>query len=166
MPKNDSTSENFLEAAMGEGTAYLRVHGRATFEFAPQLLEFIGKAVEDGMHAIFIDMGPCLTVDSTFTGVITSQTIRLREKKCTLKLFNVSSHVHDIFSTLGLDKILDIVNTKENEELPYQPMKPGQHSKIEVSRVMLDAHEALASVNESNAVEFKNVVTYLRKKLS
>jgi len=64
-----------------------------------------------------------------------------------------------------LSSILEIANGDGLAAPALLPLAPGTHVKVEIAQVMLDAHETLTRVNDANALEFKNVVDYLRAKL-
>lgn len=166
MSHHDAQNTNFLEVAIAGDTAYLRLHGRITFEHAPAILSFISHARDQGVKGFLIDMSACVTLDSTVIGIITSQTLRQKNEGRRIILFNLSEHVREILTTLGLEKVLEIADRKSCPTLPFERAEDQKTSKIEISRIMLDAHETLSEINQENAVEFKNVVTYLRQKLS
>jgi anti-anti-sigma regulatory factor len=155
-----------LDVAETATTGYVKVQGQATFKAAADLRTFLRAQMTAHHAAVFIDMDTCAAVDSTFVGTLTSLTMEYRRTGLGhIKLFNVRRHVLDIFSTLGLLPILEIVNGDGMAAPMLAPLTPGDHSKIEIAQVMLDAHEVLSRVNETNALEFKNVVDYLHAKL-
>jgi len=155
-----------IEVAETAHTGYVRVRGRATFKLVPDFRDFVAREISQGKRGVLVDLSACETLDSTFVGVLTSLTLRCRRQGGTsVKLFNVSDHLLDILNTLGLLRVLDIVEAADIQSLPFQQLATAAHSKIEVARLMLDAHETLAGLNEENAAQFKNVVEFLSKGL-
>ncbi len=155
-----------IEVADSPTTAYVRVHGRATFKLAPSFRDYVAGEIERGKHGVLVDMTDCVSVDSTFVGVLTSITLQCRRtgKGC-LKLFNVTAQVQGILATLGLARVLEIVQPHDVGAASFQQLDPTNRDKIEVAKLMFDAHETLAALNEKNALEFKNVLDQLRGKL-
>jgi anti-anti-sigma factor len=155
-----------LDVAETATTGYVKVQGTATFKQAADLRAFVRAQIAAKHTTVFIDMDDCVAVDSTFVGTLTSLTMEYRRAGLGhVTLFNVHQHVLDVFATLGLRSILEIANGDGLAAPVLLPLAPGAHAKIEIAQVMLDAHETLARVNDANALEFKNVVDYLRAKL-
>jgi len=159
-------STDGIEVAATQTTAYVRVRGRATFKLAPAFKDYILNEINQGRQGVLVDMFDCCSLDSTFAGTITSLTLQCRKSgKGCLKLFNVPAHVRGILDTLGLAPILEIVQPLDVESSAFQQLDAATTGKVEVARLMFDAHETLAELNEKNALEFKNVLDQLRSKL-
>jgi anti-anti-sigma factor len=159
-------SGDFIEVAESPHTGYVRVHGSATFGLAGSLRDFVNRQIEAGRRGVLVDLGQCDTMDSTFVGTLTSLTLACRRShKGCLKLFNVGPHLREILATLGLARILDIVTATDVGDVHFNPLAPAATDKVTVAELMLDAHETLAELSDQNALEFKNVIDYLRAKL-
>lgn len=156
-------SNNRIEAAVANGTAYIKIFGRGTFQTVADFRDFVKKSLDDGL-AVFIDLSNCETLDSTFIGTLVALCMKSKkEGECMLKLFNVSDHVKNIFNTLGLQTILDIRDAVPGDGGEYSPIESTAHDKVEITDLMLDAHLTLSKINERNAVEFKDVVEFLKQ---
>jgi anti-anti-sigma regulatory factor len=166
MAKTSEVPSDIIQVAEQDHTAYIRMRGRATFMLASDFKTYVTMQVEDRQRGVLIDLSECETIDSTFIGTITSLSLKYRKTHpgC-VKLFNISSHVREILSTLGLITILDVVNGNENESVAFSEMAPGDQSRVDVAHLMLDAHQTLSGINRENALEFKNVVEYLQKQI-
>jgi len=166
MAKTSEVPSDIIEVAEYEHTAYIRVRGRATFMLASDFKQYVSLQVETRQRGVLIDLSECETIDSTFIGTITSLSLKYRKTHpgC-VKLFNISTHVREILNTLGLIHILDVVSGNENESVSFSEMTPGDHSRVDVARLMLDAHQTLSGVSKENTLEFKNVVEYLQKQI-
>ena len=156
-------SNNRIEAAVANGTAYIKIFGRGTFQTVADFRDFVKKSLDEGL-GVFIDLASCETLDSTFIGTLVALCMKSKkEGENMLKLFNVSDHVRNIFTTLGLQNILDIRDAVPGEGGDYSPIASKAHDKVEITDLMLDAHLTLSKINERNAVEFKDVVEFLKQ---
>ena len=156
-------SNNRIEAAVANGTAYIKIFGRGTFQTVADFRDFVKKSLDDGL-AVFIDLSNCETLESTFLGALVALCMKSKKDgECMLKLFNVSDHVKNIFNTLGLQTILDIRDAVPGDGGEYSPIESTAHDKVEITDLMLDAHLTLSKINERNAVEFKDVVEFLKQ---
>lgn len=166
MAKTSEVPSDVIEVAEHERTAYIRVRGRATFMLASDFKQYVSMQVEQRQRGVLVDLSECETIDSTFIGTITSLSLKYRKTHpgC-IKLFNISSHVREIMDTLGLTNILDVVNSNEFDSVQFSEMTPGTHDRVDVARLMLDAHQTLSGISNENELEFKNVVEYLQKQL-
>ncbi|MBO7543630.1 STAS domain-containing protein [bacterium] len=156
-------SNNRIEAAVANNTAYIKIFGRGTFQTVADFRDFVKKSLDEGM-GVLIDLSNCETLDSTFIGTLVALSMKSKAAgESRLKLFNVSDHVRNIFTTLGLQGILDINEAAPGEGGDYSPIASTVHSKVEITDLMLDAHLTLSKINERNAVEFKDVVEFLKQ---
>ncbi len=155
-----------LDVAESATTAYVRVHGRATFKIAPALRDFVTHELQHARLGVLIDFSECTAVDSTFVGTLTSLSLHCRRagRGC-IKLFNVPTNVYDVLRTLGLTMVLDVAGAGDANVITYQTAKTAAPSRTEITALMLDAHQTLAALNEKNALEFHNVIEFLRNSL-
>ncbi len=164
MIENKTSSNDFIEVAETEHTAYVKIHGKGTFKIAPDFKGFVEQMIKKNVRGILIDLYSCETLDSTFIGTITSLTLKYRNNnKSRIRLFNVSKHIHCILKNLGLLSVLDIFCEENIDTGKFENISATNKSKVEIADLMLDAHETLASLNDKNAAEFKNVVEMLSK---
>lgn len=161
MIENKTSSNDFIEVAETEHTAYVKIHGKGTFKIAPDFKAFVEQMIKKNVRGILIDLYSCETLDSTFIGTITSLTLKYRKSR--IRLFNVSKHIHCILKNLGLLSVLDIFREENIDTAKFENISATNSSKVEIADLMLDAHETLASLNDKNAAEFKNVVEMLSK---
>ena len=166
MVENQSNQKNYIEVAESEHTAYIKIHGKATFKLAPDFKDFVEWEMKKNVRGVLVDLYECETLDSTFIGTITSLTLKYKNgNKSRIRLFNVNKHILSILKNLGLLSILDIFEKETNLTPDFSIIDHKGKSKVEITSLMLDAHETLASLNRKNAAEFKNVVDMLRKSL-
>ena len=161
---NKTDSNDFIEVAEAEHTAYIKIHGKGTFKLASDFKDFVKQEMGKDIRGILIDLYSCETLDSTFIGTITSLTLKYRKNnKSRIRLFNVSKHIHSILRNLGLLCVLDIFNEEKSADTKFENISGTDRTKVEIIDLMLDAHETLASLNSKNAAEFKNVVEMLNE---
>ncbi|MBR5901980.1 STAS domain-containing protein [bacterium] len=155
-------SNNRIEVAQGNGTAYVRIFGRGTFQVMADFRNFVQKSLDSGL-AVLIDLSECETLDSSFIGTLVALSMKSKKNgECLIKIFNVSEHVKNILTTLGLMDILDIRDAAPLEDGDFSTLQSTVHDKVEITNLMLDAHLTLSEINERNALEFKDVVEFLR----
>ena len=163
MPEKET---NQILVAEREQTVYMQLIGRLTFKLAADFKHFVLEQFDKNKFGILIDLSLCESIDSTFIGTITSLSLRFqKENKKFIRLLNVNAHVRKILQTLGLINFLDIVD-EQPDQIDYKNLPISPIGKIETTHLMLDAHETLSSLNEKNALEFKDVVTYLQEQIS
>lgn len=156
-------SNNRIEVALANNTAYVKIYGRGTFQTVADFRDFVKKSLDDGC-GVFIDLANCETLDSTFIGTLVALGMgSKKDGESRLKLFNVSDHVKNILTTLGLLNILDIRDSVPSGGGEFSTLESTAHDKVEITDLMLDAHLTLSRLNERNAVEFKDVVEFLRQ---
>ncbi len=166
-------NSQILYASLDDGAVIFRVEGRGTYLNAGPFKQMIAKVQARNEETEFIlDMTACESVDSTFMGVLAGIGMnQRREKRPNLKLINVSDRVRKLLQTLGLAHILDI---RGLEETPTPPPSVATDvvatSTTDVDReqqtqLMIQAHENLVQVDESNAPRFENVLKYLKESL-
>ncbi len=159
--------QNLIQVAVDETASYVKLSGRATFTLAPDFKNFVVLQLEKNKQNVFVDLKECESMDSTFVGVITSLTIKYsNDDNAHLILFNASEHLIKILKTLGLLSVLNFSNSASDDGVSFADAEKTCSSKKELSETMLEAHETLSELNEKNALEFKNVVDYLRKEVN
>ncbi|MEM9445264.1 MAG: STAS domain-containing protein [Verrucomicrobiota bacterium] len=148
----------------------VRVEGRGTFKNARYLKTFAKKSREIGINQFALDLGKCTHMDSTFMGTIAGLAIDAKKSQTPLpQVYYISEKNLELLQTLGLDRILNIVaddlkisadgktDSKEDAE--------DKINQEQLSEDMLEAHQTLASLSESNAEKFEDVIHFLRNKL-
>ncbi|AKJ65406.1 STAS domain-containing protein [Kiritimatiella glycovorans] len=153
--------------------ACVEVRGRGTFKVSGSLKRFVDKEVrEEGVRQVLIDFSHCVSMDSTFMGVLAGLSQRLRANRGHLILFNLSRKNRELLHTLGIDRVLELV---EPEQVPSQScsidsgrpiyLNGNNEGREEQARIMLRAHRTLAELNEQNRDRFRNVIKFLSEDL-
>ena len=166
--------EDRLSVAIVRRVALVRVEGRGSFKISTSLKDFIAATVDSGAETVVIDLAACLSMDSTFMGVLAGAAGRLRSKqRGPLVLVNLQPKTRTLIATLGLDQIVSAFDAGRTpaEYAPYfasadlESLPTGGESSKTQAETVLAAHETLVSMNPENAPRFKDVLVFLREDL-
>jgi len=148
-------------------TVWIRIVGKGTFQNSHPIKQWAIEKIESGCRHIFIDLSECNSMDSTFMGIVTGLSIRMKGLgREPVTLANISPHNIRLLETLGLNKYLnlkekyDIDNSLPWEKLPIEPL-----DKMAITRHMLEAHEKLIETGGVAGEQFKNVHKLLKEDL-
>ena len=171
-PEADASA---LRVAICGSTALVCVRGRGSFKMGPALKQFGAAAIEQGCQDLMLDMDGCLSMDSTFMGVLAGLALKLKsEDRGGVVVMNLSAKTLDLLQTLGLDRLLEVY------EAGAVPEGLRKHldcivntAALDVSEVekrvsletMLAAHEDLVRASPGNLPKFQNVLDYLGEDL-
>jgi hypothetical protein len=111
-------------------------------------------------------------MDSTFMGTMAGVALRLKELgHGQLHVVHCGERSRSLLTGLGLDQIFSIhanggaaprCELLQREQAAESP----EEKKLETSRQMLDAHQALCDVVPQNSSRFKDVLDYLKQDLN
>lgn len=145
---------------------FISVNGRGNFQNSHPMKEFALAKMEENKKAFIINLQKCSGMDSTFMGVLAGLAIKLQKKgDARLKLIQVSAHNRELLETLGLDRLMDVTESSEEQAIQGTPVEQTEPGKSEVAKHMLEAHETLSDLSEVNQVKFKNVIEYIKEDL-
>lgn len=149
-------------------TAWVKITGRGTFQNSHPIKKWLIEKIEGGCKHIFIDLSECTSMDSTFMGIVTGLSIRMRGlEREPVTLTNVSPHNMRLLETLGLDKFLDLKDKYEiDTSLAWELLPIELLDKLSITRHMLDAHEQLIDTGGIAGEQFKNVRKLLKEDLT
>ncbi len=157
-----------ISVAVLERTAYLKIAGRANVAASCEFKGAVGALQSRGFSAFVLDLGECLTMDSTFLGVLTflAQGSTGADPSPPPVLLNPNARVSDLIDTLGVHSLFQIIYEANPCTALFEPLPPGQTaSKEEVSRTSLEAHLELMRLNPANIPKFKDVTQFLAEDL-
>ncbi len=122
-----------------------------------------------GYSRFVVDLGGCEMMDSTFMGMLTSISLRLREqKRGGLEVVGASVRNATLLNNLGLDQIFSVKQAGDPsapevpKNLPEGSAEESVGGRAATSKEMLMAHEALAKATPENAVRFRDVLELLQ----
>lgn len=166
--------EDRLSVAIVERIALVRVEGRGSFKVSTSLKDFVQAAMDGGARAAVLDMAGCVSMDSTFMGVLAGAAGKLRNRhQGHLVMVNLSPKTRALISTLGLDQIVQAFDAGKTpaefarllESAPVATLPHGGEGKIATAETMLEAHELLSALTPENKPRFKDVLVFLREDL-
>jgi anti-anti-sigma factor len=135
-----------------------------------RLAEVVTQGTEGRNVRFVVDLDECITMDSTFMGVLAS--IGLNELKSLgekLVIVNVNSQNMRLLKTLGLTQFMD-VRQNHGDEIHVSDEDFHCLIKEDVSRTdrivhMIEAHQDLCEADPSNNMRFESVLKYLQDSL-
>lgn len=151
-----------IEYATDAESLFLTYHGRVTWVHGQSLPNTVKNAASNG-KSVFIDLIQCEYLDSAMLGSLHEAATICENFNAKLHIQNADSEIHHTFVELGMRDVLDCISgvavpvPSERERLVTGDMDSGSQQKW-----LLRAHEALASLNESNREEFKDVIEELK----
>lgn len=161
-----------ISVAVLEHTAFIKVAGRANFTLSVDFKRLVQELRQRGFNRFMLDLGECVTMDSTFLGVLAGIALRdidgreSSEERVHLDLLNPSPRVTDLLENLGVVHLFNILNQPTPCTLMFEPRENGQApSKEELSRNCLQAHLTLMDVNPENIPKFKDVAAFFEQDL-
>lgn len=153
--------------ALTKDTAWVRVIGRGTFQNSHPIKKWLLEKIEAGCLHIYIDIGECISMDSTFMGISTGLSIRMKGLGRELvTLTNVSAHNMRLLETLGLDKFINLKEKYDiDSSLSWEILPIESLDKLAITKHMLEAHEQLIGTGGLVGKQFKNVSELLKRDL-
>jgi anti-anti-sigma regulatory factor len=150
----------------------LRLAGRATFSVSGDFRRLILESVASGHRRFVLDLGQCLTMDSTFLGTLTDLQSKVAVMiaeggPAAIELYQPSPRVQTLLDNLCVaDRfpIVERVDWPTDQFLPV-PLNPQAQQKTDLLRTSIEAHQTLMSVNDANVSKFKDVVSMLEDDL-
>lgn len=155
-----------IEYAEDDESLYLSYHGRITWMHGQSLSMTVKDAATDNKRVI-IDMTHCEYLDSAMLGTLHETAEFCASLGGKLHIQNVSSDIHETFVELGMRDVLDCISGI-SLAIPHEreQLLGGSTDTQTQQKWLLRAHEALASLNESNLAEFKDVIEELREDIA
>ena len=154
--------------AITEQAVLIKVQGKASFAISTDFKTVVQELRKRRHQNFLIDVSECPLMDSTFLGVLAGLGIESGSENSApdnrpIKLVNPTSRVSDLLESLGVSHLFTLVRGPIPSEVSGQliPAASGAHSKVEVSRTCLQAHETLMALNPGNVAKFKDVARFL-----
>jgi anti-anti-sigma regulatory factor len=165
-----------MSVAVVEQTAFVKVPGRANFGTSVDFKTLISELRNTGVNHFILDLGECVTMDSTFLGVLAGLALRNSDgkeiaadgQKLKLDLLNPNARIADLLDNLGVVHLFNVVSQPDNPcTAIFEPVTNDRPAptKEEVSRNCLEAHEVLMRINPDNIPKFKEVTQFLAEDL-
>jgi sigma-B regulation protein RsbU (phosphoserine phosphatase) len=158
-PPAPRAADSPLSTVTVSDTTFVAVRGRGTWTHGPSLQETCVEALDAGRRVV-VDLGACVSLDSTLLGTLYALARRAEERGA-FHLQNVPGDVRRAFVELSLEPVLAAIS---DEPVPLgDDMMPLRAKDDRTAQdLLLHAHEILAAITPGNATEFGGVVEALR----
>jgi anti-sigma B factor antagonist len=164
----DTSKPTFLVNAYSDPVA-VRVEGRACFSNSASLHDFVAECMRQGKVRFVIDFRDCVSMDSTFLGVLAGAGLQLRKKQPpgSFVLTGLSPRNLELVRNLGLNRICTVDGNTSVEVGSGAKALPqaGGASEVDQARHVLAAHENLVDADETNRERFQDVLSFLRNRV-
>lgn len=155
-------------AGCAGGGHWLQVVGKGSHVNGPLLKAYVReRALEGG--SVVIDLAECTGMDSSFMGMLAGLAGWLETVGGQLRVVNAGGRNGELLRGLGLDAVFPVQDgcgefRGINPECVSVEGDPG--GRAERARVCLEAHEALARVDDRNAEKFRDVIELMRAEVA
>jgi anti-sigma B factor antagonist len=147
----------------------VRIEGRASFQNSGCLRDFIAEMLQRGKNRFVLDFNGCASMDSTFLGVLAGAALQLRRAgpDGSIVVARTGPRNLELIRNLGLHRLLT-VDPGDNPTVSAHcdtPLECKERNEIETARLVLEAHENLVNVDDTNRSKFQDVLTFLRHRV-
>jgi len=168
-----AAQDDSLSVATGESCVFIRVTGRGSHKTSPALKAFCSTMMEKGYRLFIFDLEHCVSMDSTFMGVLAGIARRLPHSTDAV-LINLNPKTTEILQTVGLDRLvrcnhvgaLDTdLRSKISKVSAGSALNTANTDRKTAAETVLAAHEDLVAACPDNLPEFQNVLEFMRKEV-
>ncbi|MDR0932009.1 MAG: STAS domain-containing protein [Victivallales bacterium] len=152
--------ESDLLISHRDGVYFVKVSGRANFEYAVPLRE-LAKTLEE-FHCVRMDMTECLAMDSTFMGVLSMIGLAAKRSNAEVELVNASDFLTKLLRDLGVVKLFTFVKSDEKSGESYECVG-CKSDLLTTAETVAEAHETLIEADKANAGKFDAVVALSKR---
>lgn len=151
--------------------ACIKVIGRANCTQSVDLKKLINELVAHGCKQFIFELSDCVTMDSTFLGLLSGVGLQFQEKNDTsdtrfIELINPHPRILDVLETLGVAFLFKISTTEVGGKRQFELLQPTEKAdRMDVTRTSLEAHKTLMEINPENIQKFKDVAQFLLEDL-
>jgi anti-anti-sigma factor len=148
----------------------VRVNGRACFQNSACLRDFVTEMLRQKKGRIVIDFSHCTSMDSTFLGVLAGIALELKKMPAggSLVLARMGPRNLELIRNLGLHRLLTV--DTGDFSLSFEGCEAAlpcpDQTELDQARLVLDAHENLVTVDESNRAKFQDVLAFLKNRVA
>lgn len=147
----------------------IKISGRANFTSSVDFKTLVNELRNRGACMFVLDLGDCLIMDSTFLGVLAGFAAKLPEARNGepgVELLNPNARVSDLLDNLGVSQYFKTRTGPNPFTDRLKAVEPVDgHTREEVSRTCLEAHQKLMELNPNNVPKFKDVAKFLAEDL-
>jgi anti-anti-sigma regulatory factor len=154
--------------ALVKSRVCVKLIGRANYACSVDFKSLVEQLRQRGKLHFQLDLSECVTMDSTFLGVLAAFAQRLASAQPApgqVELLDPSVRVSDLLDNLGVMDLFKVVSQKAPAKADYRQVEQTDPSKLELARTSLEAHQALMALSPGNVAKFKDVTRFLAEDL-
>ena len=158
-----------------EDFSWVRIQGKGSFLNSPALKSYCESRMAAGDHILVVDLAACTGMDSTFMGTLAGTAARLYSiEGGRLHIAEPGERNRRSLEDLGLDFLMDVDpplapwrGSLDKIRSQLQPLRQQpEPGRLQRTRHVLEAHQALSGISPKNASSFAGVVGSLQDELS
>lgn len=150
----------------------VKVFGKASFLNSAPVKDLFDRLVKHGKSRFVIDFEKCTGMDSTFLGILAGLGIGLMKSDPpgSVVLCRLSERNHELIENLGLHRLLAVdsgdSSSAGSDSGSFNSIaSTDKLSEVENARMVLQAHENLVRIDESNKTKFQDVIAFLKNQV-
>ena len=147
-----------LSISRNQNSCGIILSGRVNFETVVPLRDFANNIPED-IKNITVDLGECLSMDSTCMGVLSMLALLGIKRKLKMRLLNAGGN-RQLLKGLGVEKLFKFEDGafEPYEDVIYPKPEAVKKNLQTAAETVLEAHQTLISADDSNRCRFESVV--------
>ena len=162
-----------ISVLVGKKFACVKVRGRANFTASIDFDRLLKGLREKGYLCFVIELSECALMDSTFLGVLARFGKEMTEGYAgadgqAVELLNPNARISELLENVG---VLYLFRVSQGQCASPEALEPcahetTEHSREDLTRACLEAHETLMALNPGNVARFKDVAKFLAEDLA
>lgn len=165
-----NSSSAKLWVCVGGQMVCIKIEGRANFTSSVDFKMLVQSLRERGYSRFVVELSDCPLMDSTFLGVLAGLGLNPANTQNgnhepSIVLLNPKPRITELLENLGIIQLFKVSYNTEPPPASFDPLQPGEKSRLDISRVCLEAHQTLMAVNPENIPKFKDVTKFLAEDL-
>jgi len=159
-----------LSVWVGKKMVCVKIVGRANFTSSVAFKTLINGLRERGYSRFVLELSECALMDSTFLGVLAGIGLnfsgaRNGRHEPFVELLNPRQKISELLDNLGITPYFKAIRSAKPIKEPFNDLKSGDTSRLELTRECLEAHRSLMTINPENVPRFKEVTKFLAEDL-
>ncbi len=159
--------ESDLLISRRDGAYTVKVSGRANFDYAVPLRE-LARNLEGDFKHLYFDLHDCVTMDSTFMGVMSMIGLKAYRARAVVELAGASAQVRHLLKGLGIDRLFTFVDSAPvatHNDWEFLG-RSGERDQLKTAETVVEAHETLVEADSENREKFGQVIDFAREDLA
>lgn len=161
------TDAQLLVAEQG-GLVLFHLIGRGTFKLCPAFRAYCEALLKDNTKkGVMLDLAKCVSMDSTFMGVMVMLGLRARNRLALL-LVNARPEHRTLLDGIGVSRVWRYVS-QPVPNLTWKKLgeatagKGSVENMKDIAPLIIEAHEALIELDSNNIPEFQNIIDMIKE---